>query len=121
MQISFNQSKQILKEIDGIHFIHIEFGGVHIVTTVIINISPSLVLSTLDTLALLIKDYCGVVNEEAIRANYVIIYELIDEVIVIYFFYFFKYLLSILIFNFKLEGFRIYSNIFYRGFETTYF
>lgn len=30
----------------------------------------------------LCKDYCGVLNEEAIRLNFVLIYELLDEVMV---------------------------------------
>ena len=30
----------------------------------------------------LCKDYCGVLNEEAIRLNFVLIYELLDEVLV---------------------------------------
>ncbi len=33
-------------------------------------------------LAGLCKDYCGVLNEEAIRLNFVLIYELLDEVMV---------------------------------------
>lgn len=28
------------------------------------------------------KDYCGVLNEESIRKNFILIYELLDEVIV---------------------------------------
>ena len=30
----------------------------------------------------LFKDYCGVLNEESIRLNFVLIYELLDEVLV---------------------------------------
>ena len=30
----------------------------------------------------LCKDYCGLLNEEAIRLNFVLIYELLDEVLV---------------------------------------
>ena len=30
----------------------------------------------------LCKDYCGILNEEAIRLNFVLIYELLDEVLV---------------------------------------
>lgn len=30
----------------------------------------------------LCKDYCGVLNEEAIRLNFVLVYELLDEVLV---------------------------------------
>lgn len=30
----------------------------------------------------LIKDYCGVLSEEAIRKNFALIYEILDEIIV---------------------------------------
>ena len=39
-------------------------------------------LSSLLRIAGLCKDYCGILNEEAIRLNFVLIYELLDEVLV---------------------------------------
>ena len=33
-------------------------------------------------IASLCKDYCGILNEEAIRLNFVLVYELLDEVLV---------------------------------------
>ena len=34
------------------------------------------------SIAGLCKDYCGVLNEESIRLNFVLVYELLDEVLV---------------------------------------
>ena len=44
--------------------------------------SPSFSLELLDRLAKVFKDYCGVLTEEAIRKNFILIYELLDEMIV---------------------------------------
>jgi hypothetical protein len=45
-------------------------------------VSPSFSLELLDRLAKVFKDYCGVLTEEAIRKNFILIYELLDEMIV---------------------------------------
>lgn len=44
--------------------------------------SPSLALELLQRIARAIKDYLGVLNEESMRKNFVLVYELLDEVIV---------------------------------------
>lgn len=46
------------------------------------NISPSLGVELVSRVAQLIKDYCGVLTEEAIRKNISLIYELLDEFMV---------------------------------------
>ena len=46
------------------------------------NVSPSFTLELLDRLAKVFKDYCGVLSEESIRKNFILIYELLDEMIV---------------------------------------
>ena len=46
------------------------------------NVSPSFTLELIDRLAKVFKDYCGVLTEEAIRKNFILIYELLDEMIV---------------------------------------
>lgn len=38
----------------------------------------------------LCKDYCGVLNEESIKSNFPLIYELLDEVLVSFVYYFFS-------------------------------
>jgi AP-4 complex subunit mu-1 len=43
------------------------------------NASPAGSLELLNRLAKVFKDYCGVLTEESIRRNFILIYELLDE------------------------------------------
>jgi len=45
------------------------------------NVSPSEIFDVLYRMMKVFRDYCGVLNEETIRKNFVLIYEIIDEVI----------------------------------------
>lgn len=45
------------------------------------NCSPSAAVEMIYRLMKMIRDYCGVLNEESIRKNFVLIYEIIDEAI----------------------------------------
>jgi AP-4 complex subunit mu-1 len=67
--------------IDGITFAYIKRNSLLIVCTSKFNISPSLTLELLNRLAKVFKDYCGILTEESIRKNFVLIYELLDEMI----------------------------------------
>jgi AP-4 complex subunit mu-1 len=42
-------------------------------------------MEVLNRVAKIIKDFCGVLTEESIRKNFVLIYEILDETIVIFF------------------------------------
>ena len=44
--------------------------------------SPALGIEILSRLLKIIKDYCGMLTEEAVRKNFSLIYELLDEAIV---------------------------------------
>ncbi len=67
--------------VDGVQYLYIKIGGVYFVATSRKNVSPALVLEFLSRVANIIKDYCGVLNEESIRQNFVLLYELLDEII----------------------------------------
>ena len=45
------------------------------------NVAPSTILDIIYRMMKIFRDYCGVLNEESIRKNFVLIYEIIDEVI----------------------------------------
>jgi AP-4 complex subunit mu-1 len=51
------------------------------VATTQVNASPSLLLELIARLMSIFKDYCGVLTEESIRKNFLLIYELLDECI----------------------------------------
>jgi len=45
------------------------------------HLSPSLALELLNNIIDRIHDFCGGIDEELLRTNFVLIYELIDEII----------------------------------------
>eukprot|EP00039_Didymoeca_costata_P001126 m.49951 g.49951 ORF g.49951 m.49951 type:complete len:448 (+) comp10641_c0_seq1:128-1471(+) len=67
--------------IETVHFIHIKRNGLYFVCTTKFNIAPTMALELLTRLSNLCKDYCGVLTEESIRLNFVLIYEILDEAI----------------------------------------
>lgn len=66
---------------DGINFVYLKKTGLYIVATTRHNVAPSLLMEVLSRVAKVIKDFCGVLTEEAIRKNFVLIYEILDEAI----------------------------------------
>ncbi|XP_058088392.1 AP-4 complex subunit mu-like isoform X1 [Magnolia sinica] len=67
--------------VDGVNYMHVKVAGLLFVATTRVNVSPSLVLELLQRIACVIKDYLGVLNEDSLRKNFVLVYELLDEVI----------------------------------------
>lgn len=67
--------------VDGVNYIHAKVAGLMFVATTRVNVSPSLFLELLQRIARVIKDYLGVLNEDSLRKNFVLVYELLDEVI----------------------------------------
>nr|ALO18842.1 AP-4 complex subunit [Lilium davidii var. unicolor] len=67
--------------VDGVNYLHVKVAGLFFVATTRVNVSPSLVLELLQRIARVIKDYLGVLNEDSLRKNFVLVYELLDEVI----------------------------------------
>ncbi|KAK4751814.1 hypothetical protein SAY87_020612 [Trapa incisa] len=67
--------------VDGVNYFHVKIAGLLFVATTRVNVSPSLVLELLQRIARVIKDYLGVLSEESLRKNFVLVYELLDEII----------------------------------------
>jgi len=76
-----NQEAPPVFNIDGINYLYIKKNGLFFVFTTRDNVSPSLGLELLTRLTKLFKDYCGVLSEESIRTNFILVYELLDEII----------------------------------------
>lgn len=70
------------QNIDGVNYVHVKVAGLFFVVTTMVNISPSLLLELLQRIARVTKDYLGVLNEDSLRKNFILVYELLDEVIV---------------------------------------
>lgn len=67
--------------IESINYAYIKKQGLYIVGATRIDVSPPLILELLARIFKIIKDFCGYFNEEIIRKNFVLIYEILDEII----------------------------------------
>ena len=65
---------------DGVNYVHVKVAGLFVAATTRKNVSPSLVLELLHRVAKVIKDYCGVLSEDALRKNSILAYELIYRI-----------------------------------------
>jgi len=83
--VKFWQGKQQdappIFHLDGINYMYIKKNGLYFVFTNKVNISPTLVLELLTRITKVFKDYAGVLSEESIRTNFVLLYELLDEML----------------------------------------
>jgi hypothetical protein len=70
------------QNIDGVNYLHVKVNGLLFVATTRANVSPALILELLQRIARIIKDYCGILSEDSMRKNFVLVYELLDEIIV---------------------------------------
>lgn len=67
--------------VDDLIFIHVKEKELYFVLTTNIDLSPCLGIELLVKLTKAIKDQLGMLNEEAIRKNFVLVYELVEEVL----------------------------------------
>ncbi|SOV20244.1 AP-4 complex subunit mu,putative [Plasmodium gaboni] len=67
--------------LNGINFTYLKSNNLYFVLTSLFNISPSYLIELLHRLLKIFKDFCGQITEELIRTNFILIYEIIDEII----------------------------------------
>lgn len=67
--------------VDGVNYLYVKGAGLLFAATTRANVSPSLVLELLQRIARVAKDYLGVLNEDSLRKNFVLVYELLDEMV----------------------------------------
>lgn len=67
--------------LDGVSYMFIKKNGLYFVATTGQNVSPSSVIELLTKMAKVFKDFCGVLSEESIRKNFVLVYEVLDEMV----------------------------------------
>mmetsp|Transcript_21285 Transcript_21285/g.27487 ORF Transcript_21285/g.27487 Transcript_21285/m.27487 type:complete len:484 (+) Transcript_21285:428-1879(+) len=66
---------------DGLTYFHVKRNGLIFGASSARNVSPNTVVELLSTIARIFKDYCGTLSEEALRKNFILCYELLDEMI----------------------------------------
>jgi len=64
---------------DGLTYMHVKRNGLLFACSTARNVSAVTVMELLGTIARVFKDYCGTLSEEAIRKNFILLYELLDE------------------------------------------
>eukprot|EP00899_Mesostigma_viride_P015270 jgi/Mesvir1/23744/Mv18682-RA.1 len=67
--------------VDGVSYAYIKTSGLFLVTTTRSNLSPGMLLSFMHRISCVAKDYCGTLSEDALRQNFVLVYELLDEIV----------------------------------------
>lgn len=67
--------------LDGVSYIFTKKNGLYFVVTTCMNVSPVAVVELLSKIVKVFKDFCGVLNEESIRKNFVLVYELLEEMV----------------------------------------
>jgi AP-4 complex subunit mu-1 len=70
-----------MKNVEGLNYFFTKKFGIYFVATSKYNVSPSFVDEVIYRIMKIIRDYCGTLNEETIRKNFVLVYEIIDEII----------------------------------------
>lgn len=65
---------------DGLNYMWLKKNSLYFVFVAKENISPNFCLELLIRITKLFKDYCGVLTEESVRVNFVLVYELLDEI-----------------------------------------
>jgi AP-4 complex subunit mu-1 len=73
--------KHFEQHVDGVNYFFAKKFGIYFVGTTKHNVSPSMVHEILYRMMKIFRDYCGIISEESIRRNFVMIYEIIDELI----------------------------------------
>ncbi|CAG8587570.1 12181_t:CDS:10, partial [Ambispora gerdemannii] len=78
-----NSSPPSVFHLDGVQYLYIDINeaDLYLVCTTRFNVSPFTICELLGQIAVLIRDFCGSLNEESLIINSDLIYELIDEVI----------------------------------------
>eukprot|EP01080_Neovahlkampfia_damariscottae_P004357 gene4357-7713_t len=64
----------------GVNFIHLKRQNMYFVCTTRYNISGLLVLEYLERLCVVLRDFIGVESEQSYRKNFLLIYEILDEI-----------------------------------------
>ena len=59
---------------DGVNYFFTKKFGIYFVATSKTNVAPSTILDIIYRMMKIFRDYCGVLNEESIRKNFVLIY-----------------------------------------------
>ena len=78
---SWDGSPPPIFTVDGVHYISVDKSGIFFVLIATGDLSPVWAVDLLNKVVKAFKDFCGVLSEESLRRNFIMVYELIDEMI----------------------------------------
>ena len=67
--------------VDGVNYVCVRKNGITFLATTVYNVPPAFIIELLTQLTKVCKDYIGVLNEESLRKNFTLVYELVDEIL----------------------------------------
>lgn len=73
------ENQQPIFTYEGITFVYLNLESIFFVSTSRFNVQVSLVLDYMNQIIKVIKDFCGGYSEKIIRQNFVLVYEILDE------------------------------------------
>ena len=79
VQLGGSETKPVFIK-DGVNYFWIKRENLLIVATIRKNVSPFIIFESLEKVYTLVKDFCGVFSEQAIRHNFFLVYEVVDEI-----------------------------------------
>ncbi|GBE60789.1 clathrin coat assembly protein [Babesia ovata] len=68
-------------KISDVLYYHVKRYGLYFVATTSFAVPPSFVFELINRIIATFKDFCGVLSEESLRRNFVLAYEVLDEVL----------------------------------------
>jgi AP-4 complex subunit mu-1 len=79
--VQFQALESPVFNVQGTNFIFLRRAGMYFVVATRHNASPNILLEFLTFLVSTFRSFCGVLSEEALRVNFFLLYELLDEII----------------------------------------
>ncbi|ORM40975.1 AP-4 complex subunit mu [Babesia sp. Xinjiang] len=76
-----NEDTSPLFKLGDVFYYHIKRNGLYFVATTSFAIPPAFVFELINRIIGTFKDFCGMLSEESLRQNFVLAYELLDEIL----------------------------------------
>ncbi|KAJ1612733.1 clathrin coat assembly protein AP50 [Cryptosporidium canis] len=76
-----NSEEPTVVYFEGQIYVYLRQSGLFFMLTTYYDMSSTYIIELLYRIIKLIRDFCGVINEDSIRRNFILVYELIDEII----------------------------------------
>ncbi|GFE54963.1 clathrin coat assembly protein [Babesia ovis] len=76
----YKDAKPVIR-LGDVYYYHIRRNGLYFVATTSYAVPPAFVFELINRIIATFKDFCGVLSEESLRRNFILAYELLDELL----------------------------------------